>query len=129
MINDTQKKSDYIFNSGSLNHFRDNFRKQQRRLAFQLKNLRIKRISFRTLRHFKATMEYHRTKDIMHVMNVLGHKNIKNTLVYTHLVDWKDDEYVSKIAKTGIDASKLVEAGFEYVCTTPDSLMVFRKRK
>ena len=46
-------------------------------------------ITFKTFRHFKATMEYHRTKDIIHVMRLLGHKNIKNTLVYTQLVHFK----------------------------------------
>ena len=74
-------------------------------------------------------MEYHRTKDILHVMRVLGHKNIKNTLVYTHLVDFGEDQYVSKIAGNADEASKLVESGFEFVCTTPDDLMVFKIRK
>ncbi len=79
--------------------------------------------------HFKGTMEYHKTKDILHVMEVLGHKNIKNTLVYTHLVNFKTDEFVSKVAKTADEAAKLVEGGFEYVCTTPENLLLFRKRK
>ena len=39
--------------------------------------------------HFKVTMEYHKTKDILHVMRILGHRNIKNTLVYTHLVNFQ----------------------------------------
>jgi len=43
-------------------------------------------------------MEHHKTKDILHVMRILGHRNIKNTLLYTQLVDFKDDEYVSKVA-------------------------------
>ena len=73
-------------------------------------------------------MEYHKTKDILHVMQLLDHKRIQNTLVYTHLVDFGDDEYVSKIAKTTKEASQLIEAGFEYVCTTPENFMLFRKR-
>ena len=86
-------------------------------------------ITLKTFRHFKGTMEYHRTKDILHVMEVLGHKNIKNTLVYTHLVNFKTDEFMSKVAKTAEEASRVVEAGFEYVCTTPESYMLFKKRK
>ena len=74
-------------------------------------------------------MEYHKTKDILHVMQMLGHKNIRNTLIYTQLVDVKSDEYHSSTAKTAEEASKLIEAGFEYVCTTPEDLMLFRKRK
>ena len=74
-------------------------------------------------------MEYHKTKDILHVKTVLGHKNIKNTLVYTHLIDFKADEYITKIAKDAEEACNLIESGFEYILTTPDELMVFRKRK
>ena len=91
-------------------------------------NPRIDRITFKTLRHFKATMEYYKTKDILHVMQILGHKNIKNTLIYTHLVNFKDDEYISKVAKTVEEACKLVEAGFEYVCEI-EGVKIFRKRK
>ncbi len=74
-------------------------------------------------------MEYHRTRDILHVMEVLGHKNIKNTLVYTHLINFKTDEFVSKVAKTTEEVARLLEAGFEYVCTTPENVMFFKKRK
>jgi hypothetical protein len=31
-------------------------------------------------------------------MKVLGHKNINNTLVYTQLVDFGDDEYTVRVA-------------------------------
>ena len=89
----------YVFRSGQFKHFAGNFRKQRRRIAAKFKNPRINRITFRTLRHFKATMEYHKTKDILHVMEVLGHKRIQNTLKYTHLVNFKDDEYVCRVAK------------------------------
>jgi len=73
-------------------------------------------------------MEYHKTKDILHVMKVLGHKRIQNTLVYTQLVDLSSDEYVSKVAKTIQEACQLVETGFEYV-TEMDDVKIFRKRK
>jgi integrase len=129
MINALLRKSKYVFKNGLLKSFASNYRQQRRRVAIKLGNSRINQITFRTLRHYKATMEYHKTKDILHVMQLLGHKNIKNTLVYTQLIDVQDDEYISKIAKTAHGASQLIETGFEYVCTTPDDLMIFRKRK
>jgi hypothetical protein len=74
-------------------------------------------------------MEYPKTKDILHVMRLLGHKSIKNTLIYTQLIDFpEDDEFVCKVAKTVQEASKLIEIGFEYVCEIEDSKL-FRKRK
>jgi len=75
-------------------------------------------------------MEYHRTKDILHVMQTLGHKNIKNTLLYVQLAEelFRDQqEYVSKAAKTEVDACALIDAGFEYVCDF-DNARIFRKK-
>jgi len=73
-------------------------------------------------------MEYHKTKDILHVMRLLGHKNINNTLIYTQLVSFSDDDYVSRVAKDVQELCQLVEAGFEYV-TEMDGVKIFRKRK
>ncbi len=73
-------------------------------------------------------MEYNRTKDILHVMNFLGHRSITNTLRYTQLIKTEGDEFISKVAKTVEEARSLVEAGFEYV-TEMDGYKIFRKRK
>lgn len=74
-------------------------------------------------------MEYHRTKDILYVMRLLGHKSIKNTLVYTQLIDFpENDEFVCKVAKNVQEASQLIESGFEYVCAINEEKL-FRKRK
>jgi integrase len=121
----------WIFGDGTLRtyqHFLRNFEVRRKEAAKRLGNPRLSAISFRTLRHFKATMEYHRTKDILHVMQLLGHKSIKNTLVYTHLVDCEGDEFVCKPAKSVDEAKALVESGFDYV-TDVDSMKLFRKRK
>ena len=64
----------------------------------------------------------------MHVMNLLGHRNIDSTLVYTQLIGFESDEFHSAVAETMEEARKLVEDGFEYVCQK-DEIMLFRKRK
>ncbi|MEM1540868.1 MAG: hypothetical protein QXJ07_05765 [Candidatus Bathyarchaeia archaeon] len=49
-------------------------------------------------------MEYYKTKDILYVMRLLGHKNIKNTLVNTQLANFEgEDEYVCKAATSNED--------------------------
>jgi len=88
----------------------------------------IKGIHFHTFRHWKATMEYHKTKDILHIKQMLGHRNINNTLIYTQLVTFESDEYHVKTAETLKEACELAEAGFEYF-TTIDNVQVYRKRK
>jgi len=105
------------------------FQKQRANLSRKLQNPRLLQIHFHTFRHWKATMEYHKTKDILHVMQLLGHKNIMNTLKYTQLIDFKGDDYTSKATKDSEEARQLIENGFEYVCTTPEEIMLFRKRK
>jgi integrase len=134
MLNNLQKPWTHVFRNPntiplkSLDDFRRNFELARVTVAKKLQNPRLRAISFKTLRHFKATMEYHRTKDILYVMQLLGHKNIRNTLVYTHLVNFEGDEYVCKVARTVEEAKNLIEEGFDYV-TELDSMRLFRKRK
>jgi len=129
MLANLPKKSVKVFTYKSKFYLRKSFDKQRKRIAHKLGNPRLLRISFHTFRHWKATMEYYKTKDILHVMQLLGHKNIKNTLIYTQLVkNISDDEYVCKVAKTLEEAKQLIEAGFEYVCEM-EGYKLFRKRK
>jgi hypothetical protein len=61
-------------------------------------------------------------------MKLLGHKNIANTLIYTQLLEFEADEYCSTVANSVEEAQKLIEAGFEYVCSHGET-MLFRKKK
>jgi len=78
-------------------------------------------------------MLYHQTKDVLYVMQFLGHKSVKNTMLYIQLEEaiFKEasDEFICRVAKNVEEAKNLIEAGFDYVCTTPDNVMLFRKRK
>jgi integrase len=123
-----QKRSERVFGYYEMRGFRRPYTRQRKRIAQKLGNPRINQITFHIFRHWKATMEYHKTKDILHVMRLLGHKNIKNTLVYTQLVTFEDDDYTCKAAATVKDATELIEAGYEYVCDI-ESVKLFRKRK
>lgn len=92
MLGALPKKGEQAFD-GRLTSFRRVFGKFRRRMAFKLQNPRLKRISFHTFRHWKATTEYHKTKDILHVMEHLGHRDIKTTLIYTQLMKFENDEF------------------------------------
>jgi len=61
-------------------------------------------------------------------MRFLGHKNIKNTLRYVHLINFDKEEYFCKAAGNVNEATALIEQGFEYV-TEIDGVKLFRKRK
>jgi len=113
----------------NMNNLRRSFQKQRKQIAAKMGNPRLMQIHFHTLRHWKATMEYYMTKDILHVMQVLGHRRIQNTLKYTQLVSFENvDAYICKVAETKEEISELIEAGFEYICEN-DDLKFFRKLK
>jgi hypothetical protein len=56
---------------------------ETRKSSPKTRNPRIKQIHFNTLRHWKATMEYAKTKDLLHVKQFLGHKKFENTKIYS----------------------------------------------
>jgi Site-specific recombinase XerD len=123
------KKSDRVFGNASRNSYESQFLKLRKRLTRQLNDSTFLRITLHTIRHWKATMLYHQTKDILYVMKFLGHKNIKNTLIYTQLIEFgAEEEYHVKVAKTLKEACELAKAGFEYF-TEIEEAQVFRKRK
>ena len=127
MLNSLSKEGDHIF-PGSLYVFRRTFRGYRKRMVQKLQNPRLIRITFHTFRHWKATMEYHRTKDILHVMQMLGHRDIKTTLIYTQLISFEGDDYHVKASKTLEEDEELLKTGFEYV-TERGSVKIYRKRK
>jgi len=126
MMNELPKDGKIVFNATS-DALRKSYSKQRRHLTFRLKNPMLRQITFHTFRHWKATMEYHKTRDILHVMQVLGHRSIRNTLIYIQLVDFKED-FVARVAHTEQETCQLIEAGFEFVCDFGVN-KVFRKRK
>ncbi|MCW4010737.1 MAG: tyrosine-type recombinase/integrase, partial [Candidatus Bathyarchaeota archaeon] len=114
MIQALPRTKEYIFNPNTHTIYTV-FARMRNRLAKKLQNPRLKQIHFHTLRHWKATMEYHKTKDILHVKRLLGHKKLENTEIYTHLIDFESDEWHVAHAKDLNEENKLIEAGFEYV--------------
>jgi integrase len=127
MLNNLPKETSTVFGADA-DEMRRNFHKQRKRIAFKLKNPRIYQITFHTFRHWKATMEYHKTRDILHFKEVLGHKSLNNTMLYTQLVSFNNDEFTAVVAHSEDEACKLIEGGFEFICDFNGNKL-FRKRK
>jgi len=128
MLNQLPRRHERVFGPGKLDHFARWFYVKRRDVSQRLGDPQIRRIGFKTLRHWKASTLYHKTRDILLVQRTLGHKDIRNTLVYTHLIDLNEDDFACKAARTLDEASKLIEAGFDFV-TEFDGVKLFRKRK
>ncbi len=102
MLNRQPKKTEKIF--ATAYSLKSNFYKTRKSIAFKLQNPRLKEIGLHTFRHWKATMEYHKTRDILHVQQLLGHRDLRNTLIYINLekaiFQNADEEYHVKVAET-----------------------------
>lgn len=83
---------------GSPHTLRSLFSRLRRRAAQKLSKPQLLKVRLYDLRHFYATRLYKKTKDIVYVQRQLGHRSIKNTLKYVHLVDVRDEEYISAAA-------------------------------
>ena len=126
----SKRHTPYIFQP-SKSMQREYMRTQRRKVAERLGNPRIKQITFHTFRHWKGTMEYHKTKDIMHVRAILGHKSINSTLVYINIEEAlfnNIDEWICKVAHTEQEAIQLIEAGFTFVNNLGENAF-YKKRK
>jgi integrase len=133
MLNSLPRKNEYVFGDCTLNSLKAVFYRARKRLAYKLQNPRLLKITFHTLRHWRATMEYHYTKDIIHVKNFLGHKEIDNTLIYIQLdqnlfKNVPNDEFIIKAVHTVEEAVKLGEIGFEPFDVV-NGVRLYRKRK
>lgn len=132
MVNALPKTSERIFGNLAPNSMRTGLGHARKRLARKLSNPRLLQIHFHTLRHWKATMLYHQTKDILYVKGFMGHRKIESTLLYVQLENalfqGDADNFTCRVARTPEEIKQLIEAGFDYV-TQKDEIAYFRKRK
>jgi integrase/predicted RNA-binding Zn-ribbon protein involved in translation (DUF1610 family) len=135
MLNQLPKENDKVFGTKTLDSLKAVMVRCRTKQAFKLGNPRLKEIHFHTMRHWKATMLYHQTKDVLFVKQFLGHKSIDNTELYIQLEknlfgNLSNDQFTTKVACNTEEACKLIEVGFEYVTGEyADGGKIFRKRK
>ena len=130
MLNRLKRKNNKVYGGITMNTAQSNFHVQRKNAAFKLQNPRLRQIHFHTFRHWKATMEYHRTKDILHVMQLLGHRDINTTLIYTQIVSFESNEFIPRRAKSKEEEDALIKAGFEFVrYDHMNKEAIYRKRK
>jgi integrase len=130
-LNALPKINQCIFSNTPLHGFRWSFDRQKKALANKLQNPRLTQIHFHTFRHYYATRLYNETKSILDVQAKLGHRRITSTMVYTHIVEFDEESqnYHHAIAKDEKEAGELIDNGWTYILTTPQNIMMFRKRK
>jgi integrase len=102
-INNLRTSEQYVFRYDSNNKktITRLFERQRKNIANKLQKPKLHLIHFHTLRHYKATMTYRKTRDILYVKTLLGHRSINNTLKYirySNMLETKSDEFNCKTA-------------------------------
>jgi integrase len=128
MLNALPKTSERIF-PASYGVMFCCFNRVRKRAAEVTKNPRLLSIELRTFRHWGGTMIAHYTNgNVLTVQKLLGHKNIKNTMKYIGMINFKDDEFEVATATTVEEAKQVLSVGFDYV-TEKNGIMLFRRPK
>jgi len=132
MLSTLAKNTKYLFGTNNKTTRQSVYYKARRSLAAKPGNPNLLRIGFHTFRHWKATMLYHQTHDILFVKEFLGHRSLNTTMLYIQLekalFQTDSDEFTVKTAKDPSEIQALLEVSFEYVCKK-EGLMFFKKRK
>ena len=81
-------------------------------------------------------MEYHRTKDILYVKQLLGHKQLKNTEIYTQLINFTthahelyEDAIKAVFKREYKDAEKLISKREALVPLENELIMLMSSKK
>ena len=133
MLEALPKQDQRVFGPSTMYSLKNTFTRSRRRLSLKLQNTRLLQIHFHTLRHWKATTEYHNTKDLLHVMAFLGHKKSENTLLYVQLDeklfgDKSNDQWIIRAVHNEEEAIALGEVGFDPYLAI-NGVQLVRKRK
>jgi len=96
LLEKQSKNSEYVFDG--LNYYQTS-----KNLKKWIENAGIrKKISFHNFRHTYATLQLFNGTDITTVSKMLGHKDIKTTMIYAKTVDEAKIETINRIVLNGI---------------------------
>ena len=114
------EKQKIVFIKKPSNTRSSSFNCRMKRLAKIRNNPRFTRVHFHTFRHCKALREYHKTRDILHVMDILGHRKIDTTYRYVRLYHQiykpqQPNQFITKIASNKEERIDLMNDGWSLV--------------
>ena len=122
-----------VFRKRPRNSRSSSFHNRMLRLAKIHNNPRFTKIHLHTFRHCKALREYHKTRELLHVMAILGHRKIETTYRYVKLYNQiyknqQPDKFVTKIASTKEERCELINDGWTFIKNDGED-WYFRKPK
>ena len=122
------KANDLLF-SGNTNRYQEKFRRMRNRLSEKLNDQSIRSIRLYDLRHYYVTKQLRRIQNCEIVRQIVGHKHLNTTQKYFHLTANTNGEWIVEGTTNKNRAMQLIAQDFNFVATTPDGTMLFKKAK
>jgi integrase len=128
------KPTDNLFGKSTARHYGTHYREMRKTLAKKLNKPDLLTVRLYDFRHFFGTMRYWKYRDVPLTAQDMGHRDYNTTSKYLHLcrileLMTNSDQWLCKAVQTKDEASPLIETGWQYVNTTPDGFMLYRKPK
>jgi integrase len=128
IIRHNLQPNDNLF-KGNADQYGKDFRVMRNKLARKLNDPTIHQIRLYDFRHYFGSYTLLETNNTYFTMTQMGHRHLTMTERYLHLLADSDPEYIVESTTNEKRADELIAKNFEYVLTTPDGPMKFRKRK
>jgi len=140
MLNSLSRDSSCVFHGAyddeyktmkGLESFRRLFERHRKRIAATHPESNVGKIHFHSLRTWRATMQYLKTRDLEAVMALLGATNPLHARRYVRLAQalcLREDDYVTARATTPDEVEELAREGFTFVSEI-GGVQVFRKER
>jgi hypothetical protein len=86
----------------------------------------LKQVQLYDFRRFKASKEYHLSRNLLLVKQLLGHKHIDQTEKYTSLFNEQNITWIPVIARTQAEIEQAIKDDCILVCQA-DGITYFKK--
>jgi len=107
---------DQIFKGKNADNFAENYRHLRNSLAKKYSMPELKQVQLYDFRRFKASKEYHLSRNLLLVKQLLGHKHIVQTEKYISLFDEANIAWVPIVAGTDEEIKQAIQDDCILVC-------------
>jgi integrase len=120
------RMNDQIFKGKNADNFAENYRHLRNSLAKKHNMPELKQVQLYDFRRFKASKEYHLSRNLLLVKQLLGHKHIDQTEKYISLFDEANITWIPVIARTQEEIEQAIKDDCMLVCQA-DGITYFKK--
>jgi hypothetical protein len=128
-ITENNLQADDIIWTTDPKYYGQSFRRARARIAKKLKDPSFKSIRLYDIRHYYITKKLKKIGNVEIVRQFTGHKTLDSLQKYLHMIATDHTEWITESTQDRKRSEELIKLDYQYVLTTPDGYMQFRKPK